>query len=66
MEYKIDKTRATQILSEVKPENTFFFNLSEGVFTGKVAQNLSHLFEIIKTVELKFVESHLRRGDFEK
>lgn len=63
---KIDKARAIQILSEVKPENAFFFNLGKGVFTGNSAWNLSQLFEIIKTVELKSVEFHLKRGDFEK
>jgi hypothetical protein len=65
MENKIDSARAAQILSEVKPENAFFFNLSEGVFTGSGALNLSQLLEIIKIVELKSVEFHLRRGDFE-
>jgi hypothetical protein len=66
MENIIDKARATQILSEVKPENAFLFYLSEGVSTGNSAQNLSQLFEIIKTVEIKSVEFHLKRGDFEK
>jgi hypothetical protein len=66
MENETDSARATQILSEVKPENAFIFNLSEGEFTGKIAQNLSQLFEIIKTVELRSVEFHLKRGDFEK
>jgi hypothetical protein len=63
---KIDKASASQILSEVKPENAFIFNISEGIFTGKTAQNLSQLFDIIKTVELKSVEFHLKRGDFER
>ena len=63
---KIDKARATQILSEVKPENAFLFYLSDGVSTGNSAQNLSQLFEMIKTVEIKSIEFHLQRGDFEK
>ena len=63
---KIDKADAAKILSDVNPENAFQFYIDEGQFTGQSANNLSQLCELIKSVDVKSVEFHLHRGDFEK
>ncbi len=61
-----ERTKAAKILSDVKPENAFLFSSSEGVLTGKRAQNLNGLCEAMHAVDLKSVEFHLQRRDFEK
>jgi hypothetical protein len=62
---KIGREEAAKILSDVKPENAFIFSIGEGAFTGKTAQNLGQLFEALKAIDLKSVEFHLYRRDFE-
>ena len=62
---KNGKTEAVKILSDVKPENAFLFSIGEGSFTEKSAQNLNNLCEELKTIDLKSIEFHLHRGDFE-
>jgi len=62
---KIGKVEAAKILSDVKQENAFLFFLDEGQFTGKSAMNLSQLCEELKTVDLKSIDFHLHRKDFE-
>ena len=62
---KIGKAEAAKILLNVKPENAFLFSLGEGAFTGKSALNLSQLCEVLKTVDLKSIDFHLHRRDFE-
>lgn len=62
---KIGKAEATKILLDVKPENAFVFSLGEGAFTGQSALNLSQLGEMLKTIDLKSIEFHLQRKDFE-
>jgi hypothetical protein len=59
------KAETVKTLSDVKPENAFLFALGEGSFTGKSAQNLDSLCEEMKTIDLKSVEFHLLRRDFE-
>jgi len=59
------KTKDT-ILSEVKPENAFHFFSEVGSPTGISASSLPQFSEILKTVDIKSIEFHLPRGDFEK
>lgn len=56
---------ATKILSDVNPENAFVFSLGEGSFTGKTAANLSAFCEALETVDIRSVQFHLYRRDFE-
>lgn len=60
-----EKAENARILADVKPENAFIFSTGEGSFTGRSAQNLSGLCEELKTVDLRSVEFHLYRKDFE-
>jgi hypothetical protein len=62
---KIEKVETVKTLSDAKPENAFLFATGEGSFTGKSAQNLYSLCEVMKTIDLKSIEFHLHRGDFE-
>jgi hypothetical protein len=62
---KIGKAEATKILSDVKPENAFIFNINEETSTGQSALNLSQLCEILKIVDLSSIDFHLHRGDLE-
>jgi hypothetical protein len=62
---KNEKAEAMKTLSNVNPENAFLFSTSEGSYTGKSAQNLYNLCDVLKTIDLRSVEFHLRRGDFE-
>jgi hypothetical protein len=60
------KTTKDTILSEVKPENAFHFFSEVGIYTGISALSLPQFSEILKTVDVKSIEFHLQRGDFEK
>ncbi len=62
---KEKREEAAKILSDVNPENAFVFSLGEGSFTGKTASNLSTFCEALETVDLKSVQFHLYRKDFE-
>ena len=62
---KSRKAVASKILSDVTPEAAFVFSTGEGSFTGVRAQNLISLYEELKNVDLRSVEFHLYRMDFE-
>lgn len=64
-EHMIEKTKESA-LAEVKPENAFHFFTEVGSYTGISASSLPQFSEILKTVDLKSIEFHLQRGDFEK
>jgi len=61
-----EKAKAIPRLSEVKPENAFHFCLDVGSYTGKSASSLVQFGEILKSIDIKSIEFHLQRGDFEK
>ncbi len=61
----LERAKAAKILSDVKPDDAFLFSMGEGAFTGKSAQNLNNLCEVLNTVDLKSIEFHLHRRDFE-
>lgn len=54
-----------KILRTVKNSECFFLNLSNGVYTGETALSLTDLNSILKTVSLKSINFHYKRGEFQ-
>ncbi|MFH0897366.1 MAG: hypothetical protein V1850_04890 [Candidatus Bathyarchaeota archaeon] len=52
-------------LNPVQQDKGFFFNLDENNYTGQIALSLKDLYDIVKTVDIKSIDFHNRRGDFE-
>lgn len=57
---------STKILKTVSREKAFYFFTSIGNYTGEKASSLREFMEKINTVNVKSLEFHLHRGDFEK
>lgn len=55
-----------KILRTVPREKAFYFFTSIGNYTGESATSLKEFMEKINEVNLKSLEFHLYRGDFEK
>ncbi|MEM2779750.1 MAG: DUF5752 family protein [Candidatus Bathyarchaeia archaeon] len=53
-------------LKTVPREKAFYFFTSIGNYTGESASSLKEFMEKISTVNVKSLEFHLYRGDFEK
>lgn len=53
-----------KILRTVKNSECFFFNLTNGVYTGETALSLTDLNSILKTVSIKSINFHYKRGEF--
>jgi hypothetical protein len=56
----------SEILRTVSMEEAFHFFTDIGQYDGKSATSLVDFSEKLKTVPLKSVEFHFRRGDFER
>jgi hypothetical protein len=56
----------SKILRTVPREQAFYFFTSIGNYTGISAASLTEFLEKIKEVDVKSLEFHLLRGDFEK
>lgn len=56
----------SRILRTVPREKAFYFFTSIGNYTGASASSLKEFVNIIKDVDIKSLEFHLNRGDFEK
>jgi len=56
----------TKALKNVPREKAFYFFTSIGNYTGKSASSLKEFMEKINEVNVKSLEFHLYRGDFEK
>ena len=56
----------SRILRKVPRENAFYFFTSIGNYTGENAASLEEFVKKIKEVNVKSLEFHLYRGDFEK
>jgi hypothetical protein len=59
-------TESESILKSVPTEKAFYFFSNIGDYTGKSANSLEEFVEKVKEVDVKSMEFHLRRGDFEK
>jgi len=57
---------ASKILRPVPRERAFYFFTSVGNYTGMSAASLKEFTEKINEVNVKSLEFHLQRGDFEK
>lgn len=55
-----------KILRIVPKEKAFYFFTSIGNYTGESACSLKEFMEKINAVNVKSLEFHLQRGDFEK
>jgi hypothetical protein len=57
---------ASKILRTVPTREAFHFFIDIGQYDGKSATSLADFSEKLKTVQLKSIEFHSRRGDFER
>jgi hypothetical protein len=58
--------KSESVLKPVSADKAFYFFTSIGNYTGKSASSLKEFAEKVKEVDLKSLDFHLRRGDFEK
>ena len=57
---------SSEILRRIPREEAFYFFTSIGNYTGQCASSLQEFVRKIKDIEIKSLEFHLFRGDFEK
>jgi len=62
---KIDKKQAENILRLVPIDKAFHFHTGIGQYLGTYATSLSDFYNKIKTVNVKSIEFHVPRRDFE-
>jgi hypothetical protein len=60
------KEEASKILRTLPREKAFYFFTSIGNYTGESASSLKEFMEKINGINVKSLEFHLHRGDFEK
>lgn len=60
------KENISKILKTLPREKAFYFFTSIGNYTGESASSLKEFLEKINGVNVKSLEFHLYRGDFEK
>ena len=61
----VAKGLAEKILASVNPERAFYFYAGMGEPIGTAANSLKEFVEKVKTVQVRSLEFHLGRGDFE-
>ncbi|MBI4258290.1 MAG: hypothetical protein HY619_04980 [Thaumarchaeota archaeon] len=54
-----------KILAQVPPEKGFHFHTDVEAYTGRYASSLEEFSKMLEQVDLKSIEFHLRRKDFE-
>ena len=62
----LDKASISRILRTVPRHEGFHFFKGPGESTGKVATSLADFGEKLQTVDIRSVNYHFRRGEFEK
>jgi hypothetical protein len=62
---KVDENLAKRVLSKTSPEKSFHFYAGIGQPSGVSSNNLIDLCEKIKLFDIRSVEFHAARGDFE-
>jgi methylmalonyl-CoA mutase N-terminal domain/subunit len=55
-----------RILRRVPYQEGFRFSKGIGDYTGQVATSLDDFAELLKTIDLKSIDFHMERNDFEK
>ena len=66
MKVNVNRAGASGILRTLPPDQRFLFFEDVGKYTGKLAANLDDFYKIIKTVDMKSLTFHFRRGDYER
>jgi hypothetical protein len=56
----------SKILRTVENSKCFFFNITNGSYTGRTARSLRDMYSILKTVNVKSINFHFRKGDFQR
>ncbi len=59
-------TEKIEVLKTVPRDKAFYFFTSIGNYTGRSAASLEEFLQIVGDVNVKSLEFHLYRGDFEK
>jgi len=62
----INKDVALRILRTVPYNNAFYFFTDIGQYSGKLAVSLADFCQKIKTIDIKSVDFHFKRRDFQK
>lgn len=62
----IKEETTSKILKTLPREKAFYFFTSIGNYTGESASSLKEFVERVNMVNVKSLEFHLSRGDFEK
>jgi len=62
---KMDKKLALNILSSLPLEKAFHFHIGVNQYLGIHANNLKDFYDKIQKIDLKSIEFHVPRGDFE-
>jgi hypothetical protein len=60
------KAEDSRIFRKLPKENAFYFFTSVGNYTGESASSFEAFLERIKETDIKSLQFHLYRGDFEK
>jgi hypothetical protein len=63
---KVESLNVSRILRELTRNEAFYFFTSIGNYTGECAMSLEDFVRKIKEVDIKSMEFHLYREDFEK
>ena len=62
----VSNEMATKILRTVPRNNAFYFFIDIGQYSGKFAVSLADFCEKIKRIDIKSVDFHFKRRDFQK
>ena len=62
---KVDMNLAKKITSKTSTEKAFHFYVGIGKPLGESADSLVHFWKKLKTIDLRSIEFHNKRGDFE-
>jgi DNA-binding transcriptional ArsR family regulator len=62
---KIDEETAEKILSKIPQENAFYFYTGIDLPLGVPSDSLTDLCEKIRSIDVRTIEFHMARGDFE-
>ncbi len=66
MKANVGRVDASEILRTVPPDKSFLFFEDIGKYTGRLATNLADFCEKMKTIDIRSVEFHFERGDYER
>lgn len=62
----VSNEMATNILRTIPRNNAFYFFTDIGQYSGKFAVNLADFCQKIKIIDIKSVDFHFKRRDFQK